>query len=484
MVNFFPKGTGKGDVAQVIELIDLSDLLFRKSAFVDEGSYDIAGAEFFFAPGIDAQCLHRGARKRLLRCIAKRLEGEIDPDRPQQRFIVAQGDRKAAFPSAARTADTMHIALFLGRYVVVDDGIQSVDVDAPSGNVGRYERGDATVAKLDDRFVAVELLHIPVKGERMDASLVQRIAQFIGLDFRIAKNHDAREIMGRHDRSDRRGPVAGTAVGDLVDPGRDDVACVVEASDDLGDWTRADVLFDSRTDFPASLADGWLADLEQVVSETTVFASNTSALSISEMAAATKRPGKVIGMHFFNPAHIMKLVEIIPGLETSQETIDDTVAFTESLRKLAVVVQECPGFLVNRLLMPYLNEATWCLQEGAATATEIDAAMTEFGMPMGPFTLMDMLGIDVCQYVGDYLYGEYGPRMEPAKLFYKLVDAGRLGEKNGKGFYGYGDETDEPVKEIIASFGKAPGSVFSGNSPLPGTTTALPSNEAFHGARA
>ncbi len=203
------------------------------------------------------------------------------------------------------------------------------------------------------------------------------------------------------------------------------------------------------------------AELEQVVPETTIFASNTSALSISEMASATKRPGKVIGMHFFNPAHVMKLVEIIPGLETTQETIDDVVMFTESLRKLPVVVQECPGFLVNRLLMPYLNEATYCLQEGTATASEIDEALVEFGMPMGPFTLMDMLGIDVCSYVGEYLYSEYGPRMEPAKLFYKLVETGRLGEKVGKGFYGYGDETDEPVKAMIAEFGKKPGSTFS-----------------------
>ncbi|MEJ5199208.1 MAG: 3-hydroxyacyl-CoA dehydrogenase [Anaerolineae bacterium] len=203
------------------------------------------------------------------------------------------------------------------------------------------------------------------------------------------------------------------------------------------------------------------AELEEVVPSTTIFASNTSALSISEMAAATKRPAKVIGMHFFNPAHVMKLVEVIPGLETSQETIDDVVMFTESLRKLPVVVQECPGFLVNRLLMPYLNEATYCLQEGAATASEIDRAVVEFGMPMGPFTLMDMLGIDVCQYVGEYLYSEYGPRMEPAKLFYKLMEAGRLGEKAGKGFYGYGDESDEPVRQMIASFGRDPNSVFS-----------------------
>jgi 3-hydroxyacyl-CoA dehydrogenase len=204
-----------------------------------------------------------------------------------------------------------------------------------------------------------------------------------------------------------------------------------------------------------------LAELDAALPETAIIASNTSALSISEMAAATKRPAKVIGMHFFNPAHVMKLVEIIPGLETSQETVDDVVAFAESLRKIAVVVQECPGFLVNRLLMPYLNEATYCLQEGAATATEIDAAVVEFGMPMGPFTLMDMLGIDVCQYVGDYLYDEYGLRMAPAPFFYKLVQAGRLGEKNGKGFYGYGGETDEPVKALIASFGRDPKSEFT-----------------------
>jgi 3-hydroxyacyl-CoA dehydrogenase / enoyl-CoA hydratase / 3-hydroxybutyryl-CoA epimerase len=203
-----------------------------------------------------------------------------------------------------------------------------------------------------------------------------------------------------------------------------------------------------------------LEELEAVLPETAIIASNTSALSISEMAAATPRPHKVLGMHFFNPAHVMKLVEIIPGLDTSQETVDDVVMFTESLRKIPVVVQECPGFLVNRLLMPYLNEATYCLQERAATGTQIDSAMVEFGMPMGPFTLMDMLGIDVCQYVGEYLFSEYGPRMEPAKLFYKLIEAGRLGEKVGKGFYGYGDETDEPVKEIIAEEEPVHGSEF------------------------
>jgi 3-hydroxyacyl-CoA dehydrogenase len=190
-------------------------------------------------------------------------------------------------------------------------------------------------------------------------------------------------------------------------------------------------------------------ELEEVCPEATIFASNTSALSISEMAAATGKPHKVIGMHFFNPAHVMKLVEVIPGLDTGQETVDDVVMFAESLRKLPVVVQECPGFLVNRLLMPYLNEATICLEEGAASAREIDEAMVQWGWPMGPFTLMDMLGLDVCVHVGDYLAEEYGQRMQTAALMSRLVKMGRLGEKSGAGFYGYGDQADEPTYQLV-----------------------------------
>ncbi len=191
------------------------------------------------------------------------------------------------------------------------------------------------------------------------------------------------------------------------------------------------------------------AELDKVCPPESVFASNTSALSIAEMGSATKRPHKVIGMHFFSPAHIMKLVEVIPSSETDQETVDDVVRFTEELRKIPVVVKECPGFLVNRLLMPYLNEAVMSLQEGAATAAEIDGAMTDFGWPMGPLTLMDMIGIDVCADVGQYLHSQYGDRGAPAPLWEKLVEAGRFGEKSGAGFYGYGEETDEPVKQMI-----------------------------------
>ncbi len=190
-------------------------------------------------------------------------------------------------------------------------------------------------------------------------------------------------------------------------------------------------------------------ELMQVCPEGTVFASNTSALSISEMGAATDRADRVIGMHFFNPAHVMKLVEVIPGLDTADETVDAVVGFAESLRKIPVVVQECPGFLVNRLLMPYINEAGLCLQEGAASATEIDEAMVQFGMPMGPFTLMDMTGIDIAHDVGQTLAQEYGDRMVSSILFERLFEKGRLGQKSGAGFYDYGTGETEPLADII-----------------------------------
>jgi 3-hydroxyacyl-CoA dehydrogenase len=193
-----------------------------------------------------------------------------------------------------------------------------------------------------------------------------------------------------------------------------------------------------------------LADIARVVPEHTIVASNTSALSISEMGAALGRPSKMVGMHFFNPASVMKLVEVIPGLDTAQDTVDDVVAFTESLRKLPVVVKECPGFLVNRLLMPYLNEAVLALEEGAGNANEIDQRMQNWGWPMGPFLLMDMLGLDVCADVGAYLESEYGERMKGANLFPLLIKAGRLGEKSGAGFYGYAGNSEEPVKQMIA----------------------------------
>lgn len=189
-------------------------------------------------------------------------------------------------------------------------------------------------------------------------------------------------------------------------------------------------------------------ELDRALPDSSIIASNTSSLSISALGGVTKRPHQVIGMHFFYPAHIMKLVEVIPGLETAEETVGDILSFAESLRKLPIRVNECPGFLVNRILMPYLNEAAFCAQEGAATARQIDDAMVAFGFPMGPFTLVDNLGFDVCREVVHVLLDAYGGRMQPALMWERLHALKRFGVKSGAGFYLYGDKAGEPDPDL------------------------------------
>jgi len=196
--------------------------------------------------------------------------------------------------------------------------------------------------------------------------------------------------------------------------------------------------------------------LDEICSPGAILASNTSALSISGLGSVTRRAPQVVGLHFFYPAHIMKLIEVIPGLETSDETVEEVTAFAENLRKIPVRVRECPGFLVNRLLMPYLNEAVLCLEEGAGSIEQIDAAMKETGWPMGPFVLIDALGLDICAEAGKVLWQGYGDRMHPAKLWEKLLEMKRLGRKNGKGLYDYSGvgpkepgRTDQELAKVI-----------------------------------
>ena len=197
------------------------------------------------------------------------------------------------------------------------------------------------------------------------------------------------------------------------------------------------------------------AEIDAVLPEHAILASNTSALSISALGASTKRPDKVVGIHFFFPAHVMKLIEVIPGLTTSEETVTDSIAFCEGLRKLPVRVNECAGFLVNRLLMPYLNEAAFCVEEGSASLKQIDQAMVEFGFPMGPFILVDTIGLDICHDVVGVLLEEYGNRMAPAKLWDEVYKKGRYGAKSGAGFYSYGAQSeDKTVEGIVANLQK------------------------------
>ncbi len=232
---------------------------------------------------------------------------------------------------------------------------------------------------------------------------------------------------------------------------------LVEVTSSYEDLEDADIVIEAVYE-NLELKKKIFAELDEHVQPSAILASNTSALSITAIASATKRPEKVIGMHFFNPAHVMKLVEVIPGLATSDETTDDVVTFSETLRKIPIIVRECPGFLVNRVLMAYMNEAAFALQEGAATMEEIDKAAVEFGWPMGPFTLIDMLGIDVAYEVAEILYDGYGERMKPALILQKMVERKRFGQKSGAGFYVYDQSKEyEPIEKIIEEVQKETG---------------------------
>ena len=170
-----------------------------------------------------------------------------------------------------------------------------------------------------------------------------------------------------------------------------------------------------------------------------VLASNTSSIPIVELALATARPDKVVGTHFFNPPPVMKLLELIPALTTSEETLAFARAFGERLGKTNVVAKDHAGFIVNRLLAPYLNDAARLYDEGFATREDIDAAISlGLGHPMGPLALMDLVGIDTCVHVADVLYAEFGDeRYKAPPVLRRMVTAGRLGRKSGRGFYEY-----------------------------------------------
>jgi 3-hydroxybutyryl-CoA dehydrogenase len=240
--------------------------------------------------------------------------------------------------------------------------------------------------------------------------------------------------LGRIEKFLRDGLAKGKVSQDLLDTTLGNL----RGTTDLGEMKECDLVIEAIIENVEEKRKSYAA-IEALVGEHTIFCSNTSSLCITELAATTKRPDRFAGLHFFNPVPLMKLVEVIRGLATSDATYQSVFAFAQSLAKEPITAPDRPGFIVNRLLVPYLLDAIREYESGLGTLEDIDKGMKlGTGYPMGPFTLLDYVGLDTTYYIANIMFEEYRePRFAPPPLLKRMVLAGRLGRKSGRGFYEY-----------------------------------------------
>ena len=272
------------------------------------------------------------------------------------------------------------------------------------------------------------------------------IAQVAALaGFKVLLNDVDRESLARGVSAIERNLAKGIQLAKLTEDDRDRTLQHIHGTTNLDECAQADLIIEAAPE-KLDLKKEVLRQLESASDRPFIFASNTSSLSITEIGSASKRPGAVIGMHFFNPVHIMRLVEIVVGEKTSAETVNVVKGIGEKMRKEPIVVKDVPGFASSRLGVALGLEAMRMLEQGVASARDIDIAMElGYNHPMGPLKLTDLVGLDVRLSIAEYLHSELGSEtFRPPEVLRRMVSEGKLGKKTGQGFYDWSKENEEP----------------------------------------
>ena len=299
----------------------------------------------------------------------------------------------------------------------------------------------------------MEIHQIGVLGAGTMGSGIAQVAAQAGLQVLLLDLSE--ELVKGGVRKIEKGLARSVEKGKMTSLQKDDILQKIKPTLDAEALKHSELIVEAVSEDLALKSDLYKR-LDELCSPETIFASNTSTLSITQMAAEISRSEKFLGLHFFNPVPVMRLVEVIPGLQTSRDTVQAGAEFVKRIRKIPIEAKDCPGFLVNRIFMPYAGEAMLAAQESAASPPEIDEAAKKAGFPMGPLALNDMVGMDVGVHTFPIMREAYGERFPVPLLFERLFKAGRLGVKSGKGIFVNGhvdDEFFDIIKEIQAETG-------------------------------
>jgi 3-hydroxybutyryl-CoA dehydrogenase len=263
------------------------------------------------------------------------------------------------------------------------------------------------------------------------------IAQVLATQYQVVVRDIQTEALAKAKKTIEKNLLRSVEKAKMTQEAMDEIMSRITFSSEIEDITDADLIIEAATE-NATIKKAIFKELDQVVKPSAILATNTSSLSITEVAMATKRPTQVIGMHFFNPVPMMALVEVISGQITDSAVVSQVKDVVLAINKTPVQVNEAPGFVVNRILIPMINEAIACYHEGVASADDIDTAM-KLGAnhPLGPLALADLIGLDVCLAIMETLFEELGDKYKPHQLLKKKVRANQLGRKTGQGFFTY-----------------------------------------------